>query len=92
MENKKNYNIILVNLDGMRRDKVDFCPSLDKLKNKSYFFPLMDTVSPYTFASLHAIFSGMYPSKNGVNGYYNIFKLVHKYADIQLHLKKKINH
>ncbi len=74
MEGKKNYNIILVNLDGMRRDKVDFCPSLDKLKKQSYFFPLMDTVSPYTFASLHAIFSGMYPSKNGVNGYYNIFK------------------
>ena len=24
MEGKKNYNIILVNLDGMRRDKVDF--------------------------------------------------------------------
>ena len=34
----------------------------------------MNTVAPYTFASLHAIFSGMYPSKNGVNGYYNIFK------------------
>ena len=44
MEGKKNYNIILVNLDGMRRDKVDFCPSLDKLKKQSYFFPLMDTV------------------------------------------------
>jgi len=34
----------------------------------------MNTVAPYTFASLHAVFSGMYPSRNGVNGYYNIFK------------------
>ena len=34
----------------------------------------MFTAAPYTFAALHAIFSGMYPSRNGVNAYYNIFK------------------
>ena len=34
----------------------------------------MNTVAPYTFASLHSVFSGLYPSKHGVNGYYNIFK------------------
>lgn len=34
----------------------------------------MFTVAPYTFASLHAVFSGMYPSRNGVNAYYNMFK------------------
>jgi len=73
MENK-NYNIILINLDGLRRDRVTKLKTFDLLKKESYFFENMDTVAPYTFASLHAIFSGMYPSKNGVNGYYNIFK------------------
>ena len=69
-----DYNIILVNLDGLRRDRVTKLKTFDLLKKESYFFENMDTVAPYTFASLHAIFSGMYPSKNGVNGYYNIFK------------------
>ena len=73
MENK-NYNIILINIDGFRKDKIDLCPSLKSLKENSNYFSEMYTPAPYTFASLHAIFSGMYPSKNGVNGYYNIFK------------------
>ncbi len=70
----KDHNIILVNLDGLRRDRIDKLKSFDLLKKNSYFFKNMNTVAPYTFASLHAVFSGMYPSKNGVNGYYNIFK------------------
>jgi arylsulfatase A-like enzyme len=70
----KDYNIILINLDGLRRDRVTKLKTFNSLKKESYFFENMDTVAPYTFASLHAIFSGMYPSKNGVNGYYNIFK------------------
>lgn len=74
MKTLEDYNIILINLDGLRFDKLDLCPTLKSLKEDSYFFNNMHTVAPYTFASLHAIFSGMYPSKNGVNGYYNIFK------------------
>ena len=74
MESIHNYNIILINLDGLRRDKIESCPTLNSLANDSYYFSKMNTVAPYTFASLHAIFSGMYPSRNGVNGYYNIFK------------------
>lgn len=74
MEALEDYNIILINLDGLRFDKLDLCPTLKSLKEDSYFFSNMHTVAPYTFASLHAIFSGMYPSRNGVNGYYNIFK------------------
>jgi arylsulfatase A-like enzyme len=61
-------------LDGFRKDKVDLCSNLKDLKGKSYFFPKMFTVAPYTFAALHAVFSGMYPSRNGVNAYYNMFK------------------
>ena len=74
MTEYKDHNIILVNLDGLRRDRVLKLKTFDSLKEEGYFFENMNTVSPYTFASLHAVFSGMYPSKNGVNGYYNILK------------------
>ena len=33
----------------------------------------MNTNVPYTFAAHHLIFSGMYPSRNGVDGYYKMF-------------------
>jgi arylsulfatase A-like enzyme len=74
MDSFQDYNIILINLDGLRRDKIKLCPILNSLSKKSYYFSKMNTVAPYTFASLHSVFSGMYPSRNGVNGYYNIFK------------------
>ena len=34
----KNYNIIIVNLDGLRRDKVHLVKSLNDLTNQSFFF------------------------------------------------------
>ena len=67
-------NIILINLDGFRFDKIDLCHNLKNLKETSYFFSKMFTVAPYTFAALPAVFSGMYPSRNGSNAYYNMFK------------------
>ena len=72
--NSKDYNIILINIDGFRKDKINLCKNLEELKNNSIYFANMNTVAPYTFASLHSVFSGLYPSKHGVNGYYNIFK------------------
>jgi len=69
-----NYNIILINLDGLRRDKVDLCPSLNSLKERSLFFSRMKTAAPYSIASLHSVFSGVYPSRHGVNGYYKMFR------------------
>lgn len=74
MENLKDFNIIMINLDGLRKDGIDCCSTLKSLRDSSYYFSEMKTVAPYTFASLHAIFSGMYPSRNGVNAYYNILK------------------
>ena len=67
-------NIILITLDGFRRDKVDLCSSLKALKERSLFFSRMKTAAPYTFASLHSIFSGMYPASNGVDCYYKLFR------------------
>lgn len=69
-----DYNIILITLDGLRKDRIDLCSTLKSLLKKSIYFSKMITVSPYTLASLHALFSGMYPSRNGVNAYYNMFK------------------
>ena len=73
MTPSSDYNVILINLDGFRNDKVELCPSLRLLKERSYYFPKMFTVAPYSFASLASVFSGMYPSRHGVNAYYNMF-------------------
>ena len=74
MKIPKDCNIILVNLDGLRRDKIAKCDNLQELADESLFFSNMATVSPFTFASLHSIISGMYPSRHGVDAYYNMFK------------------
>ena len=66
-------NIILISLDGFRKDKIELSPALKSIKENSYYFSEMNTNTPYTFAAQHVIFSGMYPSRNGVNGYYKIF-------------------
>ena len=66
-------NIILISLDGFRKDKIELSPALKSIKENSYYFSEMNTNVPYTFAAHHVIFSGMYPSRNGVNGYYKIF-------------------
>ena len=74
MKQISDNNIIIITLDGLRLDKIEQCNSLKTFKEKSFFFKNMITVSPYTLTSMHAIFSGTYPSKNGVNAYYNMFK------------------
>ena len=74
IEQTKNFNILAINLDGLRKDKMLLSNSLKSLIEKSYYFSEMDTVAPYTFASIHSIFTGMYSSSHGVNAYYNMFK------------------
>jgi len=69
-----DYNIILISLDGMRQDKISLSSNLRKFIEKSIYFPKMFTVAPYTLASHHAIISGMYPSQNGVDAYYHMFR------------------
>tara|TARA_B100000315_G_C14533565_1_gene567337 strand:- start:512 stop:1591 length:1080 start_codon:yes stop_codon:yes gene_type:complete len=41
---------------------------------KGYFFNNMITSAPYSFAAFHSIITSLYPSKHGVNSYYNVFK------------------
>jgi len=70
----KDLNVLFVTLDGMRVDYLNHCPFLSELINNNMSFTNMITSAPYTFSSMYSIFSGLYPSKNGVNAYYNMFK------------------
>ena len=67
-------NIILINLDGLRKDKIDSCPNLRSFRDNNTYFSKMISVSPYTLAAHNSIFSGLYPSQNGVNAYYHMFR------------------
>ena len=87
-----DYNVILINLDGLRNDKVELCPSLRLLKERSYYFPKMFTVAPYTFAALPAVFSGMYPSRNGANAYYNRFNFKRDKIESLSEIMQKTGH
>jgi len=66
---KVRPNIIIVLLDQFRTDALDCHPIFDKLKKKGVFFSKVITYAPYTLASCHATFTGMYGRKNGVDAY-----------------------
>ena len=68
------FNVIFIVLDGLRNDRVHLCPNLMKIFKKSYFFSNMITAAPYTLASFNSIITGLYPSKHGVDSYFNMFK------------------
>ena len=67
-------NIIFICTDGVRRDVIQKCKVLDKLSKMGSFFPKVVTYAPYTIASLHSIFTGIYGSRNGVDNYYGQLK------------------
>lgn len=68
------FNVIFIVLDGLRNDRVHLCPNLMKVFKKSYFFSNMVAAAPYSFASFYSIITGLYPSKHGVNSYFNMYK------------------
>ena len=41
MESLKDYNIVLINIDGFRKDRIDLCPYLKNLKDNSIYFSNM---------------------------------------------------
>ena len=67
-------SIIMINLDGLRKDRIQKCPTLRTIKEDNIYFSKMISVSPYTLAAHHSIFSGLYPSQNGVDAYYHMFR------------------
>ena len=79
----------MVTLDGLRQDRIKKLPILSSIKNESIYFSNMITAAPYTLASMHATFSGTYPSRNGVNAYYNILKFKSKKFPTFVEILKK---
>ena len=70
---KKKPNIVMILIDGARYDVVNKLQFYRELRKDSTFFSQLITYAPYTIASLHATFSGMYGNRNGVNGYYKSY-------------------
>jgi arylsulfatase A-like enzyme len=66
-------NIILILLDGLRGDCIKSSPILNQIAKNNIFFSNMIVSAPYTIASMHSIFSGIYPSRNGVNSYSKVY-------------------
>jgi arylsulfatase A-like enzyme len=62
-------NIVIILLDQFRSDALDTHRIFSKLKKEAVFFPQTITYAPYTLASCHATFTGMYGRDNGVDAY-----------------------
>ena len=71
----KRPNIVMVMLDGARGERERESDDFTRLKKKGLFFNNIFTSSPYTLASIHSLFTGIYGSNNGVKGYYKINNL-----------------
>jgi|APSaa5957512535_1039671.scaffolds.fasta_scaffold47011_2 arylsulfatase A-like enzyme len=69
----ENYtmNLIFITVDGARADRIIHGNNYKKLIKKSAFFPKTITHAPYTIAAMHAIFTGTYGTKTGVNSYWS---------------------
>lgn len=74
MLKKDKPNIVMITLDMVRTDKRNCSPVFSQLIKDGVLFSEMITHAPYTIASLHAIFSGMWGSQTGVDAYYKSVK------------------
>ena len=62
-------NLIFILIDGGRTDYTSKSKIFSNLKMKSLFLSQSITYAPYTVSSIHAIFTGTYGTKTGVNSY-----------------------
>lgn len=67
-------NVIIILIDGGRIDFAKRSQVFNELKSKSLFFSQAITYAPYTTAAMHAVLSGCYGNRTGVNSYWSIFK------------------
>lgn len=74
MRKMKDLNVIFITLDGLRQDRLNLMPNFSSISEKGLFFSNMISVSPYTFASIPSVFCGIYPSINGIDSYYSMFR------------------
>src|SRR3989338_10477043 len=75
-------------IDGARLDRIVNGKNYSNLITNSTFFPKTITYAPYTIAALHAVFSGTYGNKTGVNSYWSNVKFKKdKYKSLAKYLK-----
>jgi len=67
-------NVIILTVDMVRNDMLPRFQTFQKLKEKGVLFSEMVTYAPYTIASLHAIFTGMYGRDTNVDAYFKPVK------------------
>jgi arylsulfatase A-like enzyme len=62
-------NIVMILLDQFRNDARSVHPVFATLGARGCVFPNTITYAPYTLASMHATFTGLYGRQNGVDAY-----------------------
>ena len=67
-------NVIIILIDGGRVDTAINSPIFENLQSKFTFYPQSITYAPYTTGSMHAILSGCYGNRTGVDSYWNVYK------------------
>jgi arylsulfatase A-like enzyme len=67
-------NVIIVLIDGGRLDFAQKSETFQKLKSTMIHFDQSITYAPYTTGAMHAVLSGCYGNRTGVNSYWNVFK------------------
>jgi len=64
-------NIVFITMDGARVDRIIKGKNYKKIISQSAFFSKVITYAPFTISAMHAVFSGVYGFKNGVNSYWS---------------------
>jgi len=64
-------NLIFITIDGARVDRIIKGRHYRKIIENSAFFSKVIAYAPYTIAAMHAVFSGVYGNRNGVNSYWS---------------------
>jgi arylsulfatase A-like enzyme len=75
---KLKKNVIIILIDGGRADTAINSSVFQNLQSKFVFCPQSITYAPYTTGSVHAILSGCYGNRTGVNSYWNVYKFKNK--------------
>ncbi len=76
-------------VDGARLDRIVTGKNYSNLISNGAFFPKTITYAPYTIAALHAVFSGSYGHKTGVNSYWSTPKFKKdEYKTLSLYLQQ----
>jgi arylsulfatase A-like enzyme len=64
-------NLIFITVDGARIDRIIRGKNYKNIIKNSAFFSRVIAYAPYTIGAMHALFSGTYGNKTGVNSYWS---------------------